>query len=253
MKIKLVAILLFWSASLGAVMGNPLGVGDHWYLESNMLSLDSSNRYIGVLAATNSSSTTKFLRVSVNQVMLKDGVRTRRNDEAGVLKVFPSEFVLRPKETFRVRLLGDAGKLISGNASYYVKFEDVSRLKLDATNIDGAGAGFLVAYEALVNMSTEPAETLTNKDFIVSRLPSGRLEITNASKRHVYLERGNACPEVATMLVECDAIADFPKQSMLPGETLLFNPVAKPYLVMLVQPKLNSRIRATRIALPLPR
>jgi hypothetical protein len=225
-----------------------------WFLATSMTSLDVSNRFVGSLAATNASNEPIYIRASVTRVSLKDGHRIRADDVEGVLKVFPAEFLLRSRETFRVRIFADASKLGNSNASYYIKLEDVSRVKLA---IEGKQAGLvsgtLFAYEALVNVNPNATAELSSKDFSLKTLPSQKMALTNLSQQHIYLERGNACPEAATILVECDAIADFPKQSMLPGETLFFNSVAKPYLVMLAQPKLNARTRANRIALPVSR
>lgn len=251
--IVLFACCLGWLHGVVAQTPQKSVSGD-WYLGANMVGLDASNRFVSSIAATSESNEPIYIRASVTRVLLKDGQRIRAADAEGVLKISPAEFVLRPKETFRVRVFADGHKLGANSGSYYIKFEDVSHVKL--ANEDkqaGLVGGTLFAYEALVNVNPNSTEELKSKDFSIVSLPSRKLALTNLSKQHIYLERGNACPEAATMLVECDAIADFPRQSMLPGETLFFNPVAKPYLVMLAQPKLNARTRANRIALSLPR
>jgi len=243
--------LIFWM-TLQVCSGSAWAAAE-WYLESNMLSLDASNRYVGAIVASNSSNAPVYVRATVTQLGLKEGQRVRSKDEAAVLKVSPTEFVIKPRESFRLRLLADVSKLNGPNASYYVKLEDASLLIAQADpSRSGMASGFLLAYEALVNINTDAKTNLSEKDFSLKTAQAGKLALTNLSRQHVYLERGNACPDRQTLPVDCAAIADFPKQSLLPGETLLFSAATLPYLAILVQPKLNFRIKPDRIYLPMP-
>jgi len=233
-------------------LASPFADSKDWYLESNMLSLDASNRFVSTIAATNPSSSPLYIRATVTQVALKDGKRIRQEDAAGVLKISPAEFIIRPRETFRVRLLADPGKLDGASSSYYVKFEDMSQLRPAGDKHSGLAAGYTLAYEALINVNKESLSSLTEKEFNLFKSTSGKLGLTNASKQHIYLDRGNACPDNKTLPVDCDVIPGFPKQTLLPGETVFFEASARPVLVVIAQPGLNLRSRPSRVYLPLP-
>lgn len=227
---------------------------DSWFLESNAISLDPSNRFIGSLTATNPGRSPVYVRVTVEKLELKDNKRVRSVDSQSALRAFPSEFMLRPGESFPVRLLVNLAGQPSNSQSYYVKLEDVSNVALAKNNSSGVvGAAFILAYEAMVSVHKSPIEKLLPEHFSLSRLASGEFGLTNLSGQHIYLNRGDACPDSKTALVECVPVIGFPRQTMLPDEMLKFPRFDAPFIGILANAKLNMRVRSSLIHLQTPR
>lgn len=238
-----------------STMGAGLGLTDDaWYLESNAISLDPSNRFIGTLTATNPSRSPVYVRVTVQKLDLLNNKRVRSTDGNSALRAFPAEFMLRPGESFPVRLLVDLENQSSNSQSYYVKLEDVSDVALAQNNAKGSfGAGYLLAYEALVAVHKSPVDKLSREHFSLSLLPSGDFGLTNLSGQHIYLNRGDACPDSRTVLVECAPVIGFPRQTMLPNEMLTIPSFGSPVLGIIANAKLNARVRSSLIYLQSPR
>ena len=237
----------------GQAAGGSVEHDGGWFLESNMVNLDSSNRFIGNLVATNPGKGPIYLRVNVSRIQLVDGVRKVLPDADGALKAFPQEFVLRPAESFSIRLLADLSKMTNPSQSYYVNVADISNLRPDLQTLKGAlVGGYLIAYDAMVSIQRESIDSLTEAHFSLTQATDGMFSLKNLSGQHIYLNRGDACPNANTVLVNCSPVEKFPRQTMLPGETLSFPAFKAPVLGMLAYPKLNIRRKASLLYLNSP-
>lgn len=229
------------------------GADGSWFLESNAVSLDPGNRFLGSLTATNPGSGPVFIRVTVERLDLANNQRVRSSEVNGALKAFPAQFMLRAGQSFPVRLLVDLSKQGEGSQSFYVKLEDVSNTVAETDETKGmVGAAYLLAYEALVSVHKSPLNKLIPAHFALSRQANGAFGLTNLSGQHVYLNRGDACPDAKTLLVNCTSINGFPRQTMLPNETLVIPAIDAPVLGVLAYPKLNMRSQPSLMYLDVP-
>ena len=222
---------------------------DTWFLQTSMMTLDAGTRFVGGSVVSNTGSAPVYVRTSVEAVSIVGGERVRAVVPNGALRVYPEEFVLRPGDAFTARLVADPTQMSGDSQSFYVKFSDVSNTHPDSKSSAGMQNGFLLAFEALVSVNKKTSSKLTSTDFALTR-EGNKHALINKSGRHVYLDRGNACPESKPMLVDCKDIPEFPRQSLLPGEAVSFAAVDDVFLGIMVFAGLNPRDRAEILYIP---
>ncbi|MFN7571872.1 MAG: hypothetical protein ACK5TK_10550 [Betaproteobacteria bacterium] len=231
-----------WAAALLAAAPSWAGPGDSWNIDPNVITLDPGNRFVGNIVAINRGASPVFVRATITRVELDaNGARQRAPAEQGPLRVYPSEFALRPNEAFTVRVIANPGVMTHKAESFYVKMVDVGEVGFSGAQPNAGAMAVLLGFEALVAVNRErsPRE-LPATSLAVSRA-EGVLRITNRSQRHVYLLEGFGCPNARTFTTECEKIADFPRQSMLPDESVTIKAaVGSPFIALAFQPDLNA-------------
>lgn len=214
-----------------------------WYIDANVVNLAPFNRFTSTVNLVNPGTRPLYIRSSVAALQVEQGERKLLQDVSGdVVRVFPSQLVLRPGQSFTVRLLGVADKLPRDSSSYYVKFVDVSNVH--AEELDGGAVvmSTLLGYEVLLNANTENPKTLKADALVLQARSDGAATLTNRSGQHIFLREGRSCPDEKTAFLECTPLANFPIQSMLPGEILRFNGMTKPFLGLLAVPALSEQV-----------
>lgn len=224
-----------------------------WFLSTNMLTLDPSNRFVGSVIATNHSRDPIYVRTTVSRLELRDGQRVRLPDSTGALLAYPTEFVIQPGSSFTVRILSEPGRLPADAQSYYVRLSDVSNIALadEKAASGGLRGSYLLAFDTLVAVNRQPSIALTAGQFRLETRPDRTLWLTNLSTHHVYLDQGSSCASPQTYLVDCRAIPGFPRQSMLPGESIPVPDFATPHLGLMATAGLDQR-RSRQSVLYLP-
>ncbi len=226
-----------------------------WSLSSNMVVLAPSNRFTTALVVTNPADRPLYVRTAVHALAVEDGRRQRRPETAGALRIYPAEFVVRPGGAVTVRLLADAGRLDGpGNQSFYATLTDVSRTVASGED-GGVAQGISLAYDVLVSVNRQPAARLPADAFTLAGGDGGAsrpLRLSNRSGQHVMLNGGYRCADDQQALKDCQAIPAFPRQSMLPGETLDIPDVQAPFLGLWLFPSLDTTGRSQALFIPRP-
>lgn len=222
-----------------------------WYMESSMLLLEPSNRYVATVVATNPTPQPVYLRASTTALLAQDGRRERAPDSGPVLSVYPAEFVLHPNSSFAVRVVADARKLEGTNRSFYLKLRDVSNLVAE-----GAGSAMatstLLAHEVLVSVGARNAATVKPDMFVVRRDDQGQWRLSNRSGQHVYLQGGYGCDNAQQSLNSCNMLRDFPRQSAVMDEELRIPAPNAPFLGVLLKPSLSQQSLPQALLIPVP-
>ena len=226
--------------------------GTSWHLDKNYISLHADNRYFDTLEVVNESSEMLYIKASVSQLQTADGVRTTAPATAETLLVSPDEFVVRPGASFPVRVLANANAQSADSRSYYVRLTDVSKIR-EAELKGGMVSGFAIAYEALTVVKKTPYESLAAGNFSVHAGPvAGDWVLNNLSGQHVFLSGGYECATDRQRLIDCAQILDFPRQSLLPGESVAFSArLSRPFLGLLVNADLGFRLPVKAVYLPM--
>lgn len=230
---------------------------DTWYVQNSMLGLGAATRFVGGLVVSNPSASTVYVRTSVDRVAIVGGERRRLPVDNDVLRIYPEEFVLRPGDSFTARVVASPGAMPADSQSFYVKFTDISNTKSDAGSPTGMQNAYLLAFESWVTVNRTPISRLTTDQFALGR-EGDNYTLKNLSGRHLYLDRGGMCPASKPLLVECKAFTSFPRQSILPEETVRFPATVSgddgkaSYVGILVFGGLNHSDRADSIYLPIP-
>lgn len=216
---RLIAITCGLWAPL-APLDSALAKGESWYLSTNQIALQATNRYFASISVINDSAEPVYIKSAIERISLKEGERIRSPDTEQSLTISPDEFVLPPKSSVVVRVFSKPGMEInSSNQSYYVKLEDVSRTE---TLREGSNTGFVLAYEFLVSVAPRIDPVPQSKDFQITQVSDAHYIFKNKSNRHIYLDDGFACADNSQPLVECQKIEKSPKQSLLPQESVPF-------------------------------
>ncbi|WP_153013064.1 hypothetical protein [Pseudacidovorax intermedius] len=227
-----------------------------WYLQTIMMNLDAKNRFIGTLVIHNTSNAPIYVKSSAEQVLVVDGKRERRPVQNGALQVYPEEFVLAPGNAFTARVVADPHKMTADSQSYYVKFVDISNIRADEQQRRSMQSAYLLGFEALVTVNRRAFPPLATDQFQLQPTASG-YTLTNDSGHHIYLDQGGLCPASKPELVRCKPLPEFPKQSMLPGETVplslkSLSPAPGDLIGVLAYDGLNQGDRAAVLYLPMP-
>ncbi len=238
-----------WVAALALAQETPLigrsnpGLDGAWHIENNMVNLAPFNRFTSVVRLFNPGTRPLYIRSSVAALRLENGERKVLQEEGGdVVRVFPSHFVLRPGQNFAVRLLGVANKLGPGSSSYYVRFADVSNVFAEELDSGAVEMSTLLGYEVLVNVNTENPRTLKAEALVLQVQSDGTATLSNRGDQHIFLREGRSCFDEKVAFLECNALGNFPIQSMLPGEVLRFNGMNGQYLGLLAMPALSEHV-----------
>jgi hypothetical protein len=215
--------------------------GSSWQVEPYMLSLTAGSRYVATATAQNTSSEPIYVRANVMPVLLDaDGRRVRAEDD-GAISVFPSEFVLRPNSTFRVRLVANParGNLALPTQSYYVRFQDVSSIAAEGQQ-RSVHTAFSYSFETLVSVvrDVRSLSAAATVELVPDARAKGGMALVNNTGRHIYLDSGQACVE-ARAAQECSKLEPFPRQSLLPGEKVALESLPAPYLSLMIRTDLN--------------
>jgi P pilus assembly chaperone PapD len=220
-----------------------------------MTSLTTANRMVSTLTAQNTGDEPIYVRAEVTRLTLDaQGRRTRSADDDGAISVFPSEFVVRPRSTFRVRVVANPALVKGRSQSYYVRFSDVSATEAEPS-ASGVQASVTYSFDALVNVLPATRQTQNLGSFVLATDDaSRRLALVNQTERHVYVEEGFACPRKDAPVQECMKLDVFPRQSMLPDERLPIPPVSSTHLAILYRTDLTAtsgdNLRAAWIPVP---
>ena len=193
-----------------------------WYLEKNYSALSPGNRYFDTIGVINKTNNSLYLRASIARLDLVSGERVTTADADDVILVSPDEFVVQPGGVFPVRILANPEKQVKDAQSYYIRLTDVSNLKTPDLGAV-ASTGFLLAYEVLVTVNKSDLIPLSSASFELGTDPkkNNSLVLTSKATQHIYLDQGYACPDVKIKLIDCELIIGFPKQSLLPGESVV--------------------------------
>jgi P pilus assembly chaperone PapD len=237
---------------LATASGAQAAPGDNWNIDPNVLTLDPGNRFVGNVVAINRSNSPVFVRATVTRVELgPDGQRRRAPADSGTLRVYPSEFALKPNEAFTVRLIANPALMSTKAESFYVKMVDVGEVGFSGAPPNAGAMAVLLGFEALVAVNRERA----TRELPAAAFPvvaeGDKVKLTNDSQRHIYLLEGYGCPNTSTFVVDCEKVAEFPRQSLLPGESVLLSAPATAFVTIALQPDLNAT--ASRQVLYLPR
>lgn len=214
-----------------------------WYLEKNYAALSSENRYFDTVAAINKTANILYLRASVARLDLVDGKRKTTPDTDEVILVSPDEFVVQPGESFPIRILANPEKQAKDAQSYYIRLTDVSNLKVPELGAANS-TGFLLAYEILTTVNKSDLTPPSSSSFTLQGdLSKKTLLLTSKASQHMFLDQGYACPEVRKKLIDCELILGFPKQSLLPGESVVISyPGPLEYLGLMAGSDLSFKI-----------
>lgn len=242
------------AAALLAAAPSWAGPGDSWNIDPNVLTLDPGNRFVGNIVAINRGASPVFVRATITRVELDaKGARQRASADQGPLRVYPSEFALRPNEAFTVRVIANPGLMAQKAESYYVKMVDVGEVGFSGVQPNAGAMAVLLGFEALVAINRERAPREMPATSLAVTSADGALRIGNRSQRHIYLLEGFACPNARTFTTECEKIADFPRQSMLPDESVAIKgSVGSPFLALTFQADLNATAQRQLLYLPNP-
>lgn len=254
-SIFLILIGLFHQSSYAANFQDVVKP-DTWSLQTSTMGLDSKNRFVGSLVVNNSATAPVYVRASAEQVIIHDGKRERRPVKDGALQVSPDEFFLAPGSAFTARIVADPQKMTADSQSYYVKFVDISNVKADEQQRRAMQSAYLLGFEALVTVNRRAFPPLATGQFQLQPTASG-YTLTNDSGHHIYLDQGGLCPASKPELVRCKPLPEFPKQSMLPGETVPLSlknlsPAPGDLIGVLAYDGLNQGDRAAVLYLPMP-
>lgn len=212
-------LLCMLVASIGAA------TTDSWYLNKNQVALNANNRYYSTINVANDTNEPVYIKTNVDQLALVDGKRVRTSDTEQSLTISPEEFVIAPRRTVELRVFAKPGlTAATSNQSYYVNLMDASQTQAQTS---GAHTGFILSYDFLVSVAPPIDQSLKATDFVISRLDEPlTYRVTNGSSRHIFFSDVYACEDTRQELVECRLLKDFPKQTLLPAESILFNATA---------------------------
>lgn len=194
--------------------------GESWYLSTNQIALRPANRYFASIDVSNDSAEPVYVRSSVDRLTLIRGERVRTKDIDQSLTISPDEFVVPPKSSVSVRVFAKPGiQADATNQSYYVTLEDASRTQALR---EGSNTGFILAYDFLVAVAPLIDPPPQSKDFQVNQIEGIHYTFSNNSGRHIFVDDAYACINMNQRLVDCQQLLKFPKQSLLPMESLAF-------------------------------
>jgi len=246
--------------SIALAQTSPNGIAtapsDTWHLQTSMMNMDASTRFTASIVLNNPGESIVYVRSSAERVAIVDGERRRLPIPEGALRVYPEEFVLRPGEAFTARLVADPDRMAGVSASYYVKFVDSADIRADELGKGGVQSAYLLGFEALVTVNRTPVPRIGAAQLRLARDEGDDVyALTNLSGRHLYLDRGGLCPPSRPMLVDCQAFPEFPRQSLLPDETVRFpitplRPAAEDLVAVMVHAGLSQRDRVEVVYLP---
>lgn len=214
----LLVLILVWGVPFHAKSQTTTS-NDSWYIEGNMLTLSSANRYLGTVIVSNPTRTPVYVTSSVESLTLGVSGRQRSAEGIEAIRVYPERFVLRPGETFSVRIAAQADKVSRDSQSFYVRLTDASNVD-DAEAGSGLTSAFMIGYDVMVAVDNTGGASLDGRRLVWRQLSSGAQVLENRTGRHVYLESVSACPDVVNRLDQCTVIKNAPKQSLLPDETV---------------------------------
>ena len=199
-------------------------VDEGWYLTRNQMSLNAGNRYFSTLNVVNNTGEPVYLKSRVDKLSLENGERKRSPDTDQGLTLSPEEFVLPPRKSVELRIFAKPGLQSSVSQSYYANLTDVS----SAHSLNsGANTGFLLSYDFMVAVAGVIDQPIKAENFTITSVDGAKVyAIRNESGRHIFLGESYACENTKQPLVECTQLNDFPKQSLLPAESLQFTGVA---------------------------
>ena len=217
---SLVALLI--AGTLAAAVAAPM---DSWYLSRNQMALNAGNRYYSTLNVTNDTNEPVYIRSSVDQLALVEGKRVRTMDTEQSLTISPEEFVIAPKRSVELRIFAKPGLQANvTNQSYYVNLTDASHTQAVGS---GAHTGFILSYDFLVSVAPPIDMAPKASDFVITTLEdSHTYRVTNGSTRHIFFSDVYACGNTTQELVDCQLLKDFPKQTLLPFESIEFKSTA---------------------------
>ena len=238
-----------WPAFAQPNTATPAPKPDTWYVEQIMMTLDAASRFVGSSVISNPGSVPVYVRTSAERVAVVNGQRQRFPVDDGSLRVYPEEFVLRPGDSFTARIVSDPSKFQGDSQSFYIKFVDISDTKADAS-APGIQNAFLLGFEVLVSVNKSAVPKFGSDQFKLARLGHD-YELTNLTGHHLYLNGGGICPAGKPLLVDCKPVTNFPRQSLLPNETVKFPTTAEGNSIgILVSAGLNQRDRAVMLYFP---